>query len=219
MANRGRKVLVRRKAANEDWFNMGQAIRRHRMKAGLTMDDLAKAINTGRSTIAKLEAGERKLHVGWLKSISEALNVPMENLVKLDSSPGVKVTAPRASDVVDVVVIDLERLKTETIAQLVAEKTETLITRWGTETLIAFRSTEKLMSAAVSSFVIIDYSQKSMSDNSIILARTGDQLVVRRLRMTDGPFRLEPAFTEGATIYPTNFELVGEAIEIRHILK
>jgi transcriptional regulator with XRE-family HTH domain len=221
MASRGPKILIRRKNVNEDWFRLGQAVRRHRMRRGMTMEALAKAVKTGRSTIAKLEAGERKLHADWLRRISEALGVTVDELTRLDDRPIPEHPgASQPAHLVEVPVVDIARLETETMEELIAGSTESIVIRWPSDSLIAVRLKDAAMDriAPPGALVIVDYGRKSLIDNRVILARAGDRIVLRRLRMMEGPFRLEPASNDlsFSTIYPTAFEMLGEAIEVRY---
>lgn len=45
-----------------------------RKKAGLSQDALAEALGTGRSTVVKLEKGERELSIEWMERIAPKLN-------------------------------------------------------------------------------------------------------------------------------------------------
>lgn len=54
---------------------IGQNIRIHRKAAGLTQEALAKQLNTGQSTIAQWETGERTPPVKRLLDIARALKV------------------------------------------------------------------------------------------------------------------------------------------------
>ncbi len=58
-------------------------IREIRLKRGLSQARLAERLNTSQSQIDRLEKGERKLTVEWLKKISEALDVFMGQLLVL----------------------------------------------------------------------------------------------------------------------------------------
>ncbi|MBX6368989.1 MAG: helix-turn-helix transcriptional regulator [Rhodospirillales bacterium] len=221
MASRGPKTLSRRKNVNEDWFRLGQAVRRHRMRKGMTMEALAKAVNTGRSTIAKLEAGERKLHADWLMRISEALGMTVDELIRLDDRPiSEQGGAPRPVHLVEVPVVDIARLETEPLDEVIAGSSESIVIRWPRDSLIAVRLKDAAMDriAPPGALVVVDYGRKSLIDNHVILARAGDQIVLRRVRMTEGPFRLEPASNDLSfhTIYPTSFEMIGEAVEARY---
>jgi transcriptional regulator with XRE-family HTH domain len=51
-----------------------------RREAGLTQEDLAKRLRWHRSTIAKIEAGERRVDVAEFIKIAEALKVAPELL-------------------------------------------------------------------------------------------------------------------------------------------
>lgn len=66
-------------------------IRTYREAAKMTQAALADAINTGRSTLVKLERGERPLTGEWLEKIGGAVGVPPYALI---APPGVVPTVP-----------------------------------------------------------------------------------------------------------------------------
>lgn len=67
---------------NVVWLTMGQRVKSIREQRGMTMDQVAKAAGTGRSMIAKLEAGNRRMHRNWVGRLSKALNVSPEEITK-----------------------------------------------------------------------------------------------------------------------------------------
>ena len=57
-----------------------------RRARGLTMEQLGDLIGTGPTTVNKLEKGERKLHIAWMRKIAAALNVtPADLLLERDN--------------------------------------------------------------------------------------------------------------------------------------
>ena len=63
---------------NEGMANRIKEIRKDR---GLSQDKLADLVNTGRSTIAKLESGERRLSQDWMVRLSQALRCNITDLL------------------------------------------------------------------------------------------------------------------------------------------
>jgi transcriptional regulator with XRE-family HTH domain len=59
-------------------------IAEHRRAAGLTQQELADALDTGKTQIYKLEAGARRLTVEWMTRIGRALGCPPEALLPAD---------------------------------------------------------------------------------------------------------------------------------------
>lgn len=57
---------------------IGECIRRYRRLRKMSLDDMASAINKGRSTVAKYETGDISIDMDTLFEISKALKVPME---------------------------------------------------------------------------------------------------------------------------------------------
>lgn len=61
---------------------MENQVRYWREKRGLSRRELASKISTGESQIVKLERGERKLTVDWLKRLAKGLNVTEAQLLE-----------------------------------------------------------------------------------------------------------------------------------------
>lgn len=66
---------------------MGNRIKELRLKAGLTLDQLAERVGTTNQQISRLEKGERRLTQGWMEKIGPALGVPAPALIAPDGSP------------------------------------------------------------------------------------------------------------------------------------
>lgn len=60
---------------------MSNRIAHFRKKAGLSQDALGKALNSGRSTVTKLERGEMPLNDRWLERLSGLLNCTPTDLL------------------------------------------------------------------------------------------------------------------------------------------
>lgn len=67
-------------------MNLGEKIKKRRIELGLSQEELAKKVGySSRSTINKIELGQRGFSQKYLVAFSKALNVPVEWLVvKLD---------------------------------------------------------------------------------------------------------------------------------------
>ena len=57
-------------------------IREAREEKGLTQEELAKMVGIGRVTLSRYETEERSIKVGTLVAIADALNVPIDYLVR-----------------------------------------------------------------------------------------------------------------------------------------
>lgn len=81
-------------------FEMSKRIMSARIKRGITQAQLAKKINTGQSSIARIEKGNAIPTLGLLQKIAEALNMllvlpslrPMEEFIVSINSQGVGLT-------------------------------------------------------------------------------------------------------------------------------
>lgn len=70
-----------------DWIpdrriEIGDRIRIHRERCGLTQEQLAEAAGVHRSTVQRVERGERDTWLSHLLLIAHALDVPLADLVK-----------------------------------------------------------------------------------------------------------------------------------------
>lgn len=74
-------ILARSVFHNGDMENRIKPIRESRR---LSQTQLGEMVGTGRSTIAKLEAGERKLTQEWMERLSRALSCSMTDLLPID---------------------------------------------------------------------------------------------------------------------------------------
>lgn len=63
---------------------MANRIKKYRNRAGLTQQQLADILGTGKSTVVKLERGERDLNERWLTRISKVLDCQPTDLLDED---------------------------------------------------------------------------------------------------------------------------------------
>ncbi|MDK8216364.1 MULTISPECIES: helix-turn-helix domain-containing protein [Sphingomonas] len=63
---------------------MANRIKKYRNRAGLTQEQLATLVGTGKSMIVKLERGERDLNERWLTKISKVLDCQPKDLLDED---------------------------------------------------------------------------------------------------------------------------------------
>lgn len=68
------KVLVR----------FGKNLKRYRLEAGLTQEDLAEKINLHQTTVAKLELGKINPSLKNIYIITRALGIKLSNIVDFD---------------------------------------------------------------------------------------------------------------------------------------
>jgi transcriptional regulator with XRE-family HTH domain len=60
--------------------NPDRMIRRHRIRAGLTMAALAKRVRVDKSAISRYESGEQSPSLGTALRLAKVLRVPVEKL-------------------------------------------------------------------------------------------------------------------------------------------
>ncbi len=65
---------------------VGQQIRHYRQASGLTLEQLARLIHKGKSTLSKYENGEISLDVETLGELAEALHVSVNHLLRQEGS-------------------------------------------------------------------------------------------------------------------------------------
>jgi transcriptional regulator with XRE-family HTH domain len=98
-------------------FTIGQKIRDLRNSKGMTLGDLASLVNVSPSLISQLERGGVNPSISLLKSISDALGIPLSSI------------------------IEAEEVKTEPPSPLMKEKErKTLITEGGTRFVLLSRN-------------------------------------------------------------------------------
>ncbi len=68
----------------ERWTGIGGRIKALREKRGITRDELAKQINTSRTTLYRLESGDQGMTESWLDKLSKALQTPLTDLIVAD---------------------------------------------------------------------------------------------------------------------------------------
>src|SRR5262245_29035483 len=74
-----------------------------RAHAGKTQDQVAAAAGTDKTQISKLEAGKRRLTIGWLTAYARGVNLSAETLLKPPPSLGSGLIAkrPSSTEIVD----------------------------------------------------------------------------------------------------------------------
>lgn len=175
-------------------------IQEQRKKRKMTAEVLGKAIGSGRSTIVKLERGERRLNVDMMERIAAALGVAPADLLPTDKL-GPDTTGVVMAPLVDAP--DLEYLIKQ--GDLPPRERATFPLFYARQTLVVYKLTDSsidIMCPAQSS-VAIDYSDKHLNDYGVFLFMIGGRPTPRVYRCTEGPVRLEPfSHKPHTTIYP-----------------
>lgn len=63
---------------------IGRRIQRHREHVNVTQDQLRDRTGLSRSTIQRVESGDRESRLSWLILISDALGIPLGTLLSVD---------------------------------------------------------------------------------------------------------------------------------------
>jgi transcriptional regulator with XRE-family HTH domain len=61
---------------------IGDRIRRHRLWANLTQDEIARRTSLDRRTVQRIERGETDARLSWLLRIAGAIGIPLAQLVE-----------------------------------------------------------------------------------------------------------------------------------------
>ena len=60
---------------------VGQRIRKQRLKKGMLQEELARKAGLSPSALSNFEQGRRRTSLDWLRKISKSLGVPMSDLI------------------------------------------------------------------------------------------------------------------------------------------
>lgn len=66
---------------------IGDRIRRHRLWANLTQDEIARRTGLDRRTVQRIEAGSTDARLSWLLLIADAIGIPLAQLVEAPRPP------------------------------------------------------------------------------------------------------------------------------------
>lgn len=64
-----------------EWAELGQVIRKHRLAAGLSQEQLAERSGLHWTYVSQIESGKRNLSVDVLRRIARALKTPASKLM------------------------------------------------------------------------------------------------------------------------------------------
>ena len=89
--------MISRMSLEDDsdvYESIGRGLRRRRLAAGLTLDELGELSSLGPAYIGQIERNAKKPSLGTLAALARALDVPLEGLLK-GSGPRPRVPAVR----------------------------------------------------------------------------------------------------------------------------
>lgn len=175
----------------------GNRIKAVRQQRGLSAQKLADLMNTGRSTIVKLERGDRRLTIDWLDRFSLALGVPITDLI-LDVGDN------SFSKIVDCPVIPIRELCKEsdphrTLAALDgragALRENVVLQEVNSKRIVGIL----LEDASAGRFVpaggiaIVDLDDRNLSEGAVYLVFHDSRAEIREFTSSGGPARLQCA--------------------------
>lgn len=200
---------------------LGENIKRARMKAQISQDELAKRLGyKSRSTIAKIESGENDLTQKKVAAFAKALNVSIDFLMDGDSSEnnskGVRI--PVLGRVVAGIPLEaIEDIEDyEEIPRRMASSGEFFALR------IKGRSMEPKLSEG--DIVIVRKQEDVDSGDTAIVLVNGDEATVKQIKKTEAGIMLigfnvevyQPHFYSNDQIENLPVRIIGKVVESRH---
>jgi len=77
-----------------DYMEFGEKIKKARKKSGLTQSQLGDKLGVSASMLAQYETGKRNPKIETLLKISEAIGIPLDELIGLDNEEKQEKTSP-----------------------------------------------------------------------------------------------------------------------------
>lgn len=200
---------------------LGENIKRARMKAQISQDELAKRLGyKSRSTIAKIESGENDLTQKKVAAFAKALNVSIDFLMDGDSnennSKGVRI--PVLGRVVAGIPLEaIEDIEDyEEIPRRMASSGEFFALK------IKGRSMEPKLTEG--DIVIVRKQEDVDSGDTAIVLVNGDEATVKQIKKTEAGIMLigfnmdvyQPHFYSNEQIEALPVRIIGKVVESRH---
>lgn len=200
---------------------LGENIKRARMKAQISQDELAKRLGyKSRSTIAKIESGENDLTQKKVAAFAKALNVSIDFLMDGDSNENNSkdVRIPVLGRVVAGIPLEaIEDIEDyEEIPRRMASSGEFFALR------IKGRSMEPKLSEG--DIVIVRKQEDVDSGDTAIVLVNGDEATVKQIKKTEAGIMLigfnvevyQPHFYSNDQIENLPVRIIGKVVESRH---
>lgn len=200
---------------------LGENIKRARMKAQISQDELAKRLGyKSRSTIAKIESGENDLTQKKVAAFAKALNVSIDFLMdgngSENNSQGVRI--PVLGRVVAGIPLEaIEEIEDyEEIPRKMASSGEFFALR------IKGRSMEPKLTEG--DIVIVRKQEDVDSGDTAIVLVNGDEATVKQIKKTEAGIMLigfnvevyQPHFYSNEQIEALPVRIIGKVVESRH---
>lgn len=169
-------------------------IKTWRKARGLSAQRLAEMVNTGRSTIVKLERGERRLTQDWMRRIAMALEIAPTQLLPLDENrpASYPITLAPLLDLQSVVDAIRDGVLVEIINArgAIMDLGSAVPVPQGSANLFAVTMWDSSMDREIPlrAFVVIDPDDTALHDRAIFLLAHRGEAFVRQFR--SGPDRL-----------------------------
>lgn len=189
----------------------GNRIAYWRKQRGVSQGELADALGTGRSTIAKLEKGERGLSQDWMVRIGRALEIAPAELMDsamLSETTEKIIEAPIVPwPLVQILFGDapqdvLSKLGHSTLSK----KLSTLVVSYPHKAVAAVEVSDDQIDRIIApgSYALVDRSDRTLRDHKLYLLEVNGHIGLFIYRDTDGPPRFSRAShnVSWATVYP-----------------
>ena len=76
---------------------LGERIRRYRLMKGLTQENMADELGISTSAYSNMENGKTDMKISRLQQIAKTLEIPLEELVKLEETGNITINSPQNS--------------------------------------------------------------------------------------------------------------------------
>lgn len=184
---------------------MKNRIKELRNQHNLTQQQLADLINCGKSTIVKLENGERRLSDIWAERLAKVFKCRIveifEEIIPTNEVP--IISWVQAGVFTEELLMD-------------ANDAEKIISNYSKTSTFALRVVGSSMNriAPEGSIIIVDYNDQELIDGKHYIIRNGDGASFKRYR--SNPIRFEPQSTdEHETVFPHDgLHIVGRVIQV-----
>jgi transcriptional regulator with XRE-family HTH domain len=192
-------------------------IQEQRKKKRVTAKGLGELIGSGRSTIVKLERGERRLNTDMMEKIATALGIKPADLLPEE------LAMPMTTGLVMTPLVNSEDLLALVESgELPTRERSTFPLSYHRQTLVCYPVEDDSIDRLVgkSGVVVVDYADNELNDHGLFLFVSNGKIVPRVFRNSQGPLRLEPfSHLPHTTIYPSPddmYPVIGRIVMVQH---
>ncbi|PCI51939.1 MAG: hypothetical protein COB49_00615 [Alphaproteobacteria bacterium] len=185
---------------------MKNRIKELRNKQGLSQQQLADLLNCGKSTVVKLERGERRLSDVWAERMAKIFNCRLVEIFE-------EILPTREIPVISWV--QAGAFTEETLLSDLSDA-EKIISNYNKTTTFALKVVGSSMNrvAPEGSIIIVNYDDQELIDGKSYIIRNSEGASFKRYR--SNPIRFEPQSTDDHdTIFPHDgLHIVGRVVQV-----